>query len=114
VVKSIPPTHLDPTPDVQALFRGVVPDSSAKAISKYTDLVDGLVRTQAARLDAASDEARLRLREWELPESLQALEPGSSVALPEGVRLELEKIEGRGGAAHLLDLVAQIKVRTCF
>ena len=49
-----------------------------------------------------------------LTELLQALEPGSSVALPEGVRLELEKIEGRGGAAHLLDLVAQIKVRTCF
>ena len=45
---------------------------SAKALSLYTDLVDGLARAQREALEGASDEARIRLREWEQPEALQA------------------------------------------
>lgn len=44
---------------------------SAKALSKYTDMVDGLIRQQLDKLNAASDDARLRLREWDLPDCLQ-------------------------------------------
>ena len=43
---------------------------SAKALSKYTEMVDSLIREQMDALAAASDEARLKLREWELPECL--------------------------------------------
>ncbi len=43
---------------------------SAKALSKYTDLVDSLARQQRELLEGASDEARVKLREWELPEAL--------------------------------------------
>lgn len=46
-------------------------DCSAKALSKYTEMVDSLIRQQMDALAAASDEARLKLREWELPECLQ-------------------------------------------
>lgn len=45
---------------------------SAKALSKYTEMVDNLIRQQKDKLEAASDEARLRLREWDMPEALQA------------------------------------------
>ena len=45
---------------------------SAKALSKYTEMVDNLIRQQKDKLEAASDEARLRLREWAMPEALQA------------------------------------------
>ena len=41
---------------------------SAKSLSKYSDMVDTLIRNQLHKLNGASDEARLRLREWELPE----------------------------------------------
>ena len=44
---------------------------SAKALSKYTEMVDNLIRQQKDKLEAASDEARLRLREWDMPEALQ-------------------------------------------
>lgn len=44
---------------------------SAKALSKYTEMVDQVIRQQKDKLEAASDEARLRLREWDMPEALQ-------------------------------------------
>lgn len=34
-------------------------------------MVDNLIRQQKDKLEAASDEARLRLREWDMPEALQ-------------------------------------------
>lgn len=42
-------------------------------MSKYSDMVDTLIRQQTAKLDAASDDARIKLREWELPEVYIAL-----------------------------------------
>ncbi len=83
---------------------------SAKALSKYTEMVDNLIRQQKDKLEAASDEARLRLREWDMPEALQALDAGSAAALPDGLRAELEQLEDHGGVRHLHDLAAQIKV----
>jgi len=41
----------------------------------------------------------------------QALDAGSSAALPEGIRQELERIEDAGGLRFLQDLVSQVKVR---
>eukprot|EP00884_Botryococcus_braunii_P008240 jgi/Botrbrau1/17417/Bobra.0054s0013.1 len=107
LVKPIPPTDLDASGE--GLFHSVIPDNSAKALSKYTEMVDGLVREQTDKLEAASDEARLKLREWDLPDCLQALDAGSVAALPDGVRLELEHLEDHGGLNHLLDLATQIK-----
>ena len=43
---------------------------SAKALSKYSEMVDGIIRQQKDRLEAASDEARAKLREWDMPDAL--------------------------------------------
>ena len=45
--------------------------NSAKALSRYSDMVDAMWRQQRELLDTASDDARLKLRQWELPEALQ-------------------------------------------
>ena len=34
----------------EKMFAGLVPDSSAKALSKYTEMVDDIIRTQAEKL----------------------------------------------------------------
>ncbi len=44
---------------------------SARSLSKYSDLVDDLIRKQLDRLAGATDTARIKLREWELPDTLQ-------------------------------------------
>lgn len=115
LVKSITPTDLDGASDAEGgggLFHSVIPDSSAKALSQYTSRVDDLVRKAADELCAASDSARVRLREWELPDCLDALSsggPSNINALPEGTRRELQEIADAGGVRALQDLVSQIK-----
>ena len=64
-----PPEELDA--GKESLFREVIPDGSARALSRYTDSVDALIRAQNDALAGASDDARLRLREWDLPDCLQ-------------------------------------------
>lgn len=109
LVKATPVEGLGTAPGADKLFNGVVPDTSAKAMSRYTDLVDGVVRGAMDKLEAASDEARLRLREWELPECLDCLSAGTCASLPDGLRSELEALEGCGGAQHLTDLAQQLR-----
>ena len=67
--RSVLPTQLDASQE--DIFREVIPDGSAKALSRYTDIVDALIREQNDRLAGASDDARLRLRERDLPDCLQ-------------------------------------------
>jgi len=50
-----------------------------------------------------------------VPESLdclQALETGSSAALPDGLQAELEQLENNGGVRHLQELQKQVQVRS--
>ncbi len=79
-------------------------------MSKYTDMVDTLVRTCSDKMTAASDDARLRLREWDLPECLDALSAGSASGLPDALRGELEALDSAGGLTHLMDMATQIRV----
>lgn len=67
--RSVLPMQLDASQE--DIFREVIPDGSAKALSRYTDMVDALIREQNDRLAGASDDARLRLRERDLPDCLQ-------------------------------------------
>ncbi|CAK0747325.1 hypothetical protein CVIRNUC_001757 [Coccomyxa viridis] len=107
VAKSVTPSGLDASQE--DIFREVIPDGSAKALSRYTDVVDALIREQNDRLAGASDDARLRLRERDLPDCLQALDAGTASVLPEGLRAELEQLEDSGGVRHLNDLKEQIQ-----
>jgi programmed cell death 6-interacting protein len=123
-VKPVSPVEMFKKPPPQALvwFSSVVPDSSAKSLSKYTALADQLVREQNDKLANASDEARLRLREWELPEALYALDTNTSLfgaaagvgggisggaalaAVPDAAIADIEFVQSSGGIEHLKDL----------
>lgn len=118
-VKPASPVEMFKKPPPQALvwFSSVIPDSSAKSLSKYTALADQLVREQNDKLANASDEARLRLREWELPEALYALDTNTSplgdgggggaaalAAVPDAAKADIEFVQSSGGIEHLKDL----------
>jgi len=110
LVKPLPSTDFRSTSTSEKMFKGVVPETTTRALSKYTDMVDSIIRKQTDALATASDDARIKLREWELPESLAALEPhGSVAALPDALRLDLEKVEESGGLPHLQDLQEQLR-----
>jgi programmed cell death 6-interacting protein len=91
------------------VFQGVIPESVTKEWSKYTDLVDKMLREHTDMLEAASDEARVALREMELPESLLGLQSGRIESIPDNIRIEVEHIEKKGGLTHLQQLLAQIQ-----
>eukprot|EP00882_Tetradesmus_deserticola_P007422 GHRQ01007820.1.p1 GENE.GHRQ01007820.1~~GHRQ01007820.1.p1 ORF type:complete len:451 (+),score=222.51 GHRQ01007820.1:112-1464(+) len=61
LVKAAPPTNLDAS--TENLFSGLIPDSSAKALSKYTDMVDSISREQLTKLADATDAARITLKQ---------------------------------------------------
>ncbi|KAL0430203.1 UNVERIFIED_CONTAM: Vacuolar-sorting protein BRO1 [Sesamum radiatum] len=42
----------------EKMFAGLVPDSSAKSLSRYTEMVDDIIRTQAEKLQQGSELAR--------------------------------------------------------
>eukprot|EP00898_Chlorokybus_atmophyticus_P004865 jgi/Chlat1/537/Chrsp103S01115 len=92
----------------EKLFTRIVPDQSAKALSKYTEMVDEIIRNDSEALQRESDEARLRLREWDLPDMLLALDERGS-GLPEPLQKEVSVVESRGGVNALHDLSQQLR-----
>ena len=48
--------------------------SSAKASSCYSELVDDLIRQKINKFEGATNDGRMMLKEWELPELLDALD----------------------------------------
>ncbi|EFJ43641.1 programmed cell death protein 6 interacting protein X [Volvox carteri f. nagariensis] len=108
LVKSAAPSAGSLDAAGEQLFAGLVPENSARALSKYTDQVDELLRQQLDRLAAATDNARIKFREWELPETLQALDVRTSAALPDGLKYELEEVENIGGLNHIKGILSEI------
>ncbi|XP_062145045.1 vacuolar-sorting protein BRO1 [Alnus glutinosa] len=83
----------------EKMFASLVPDSSAKALSRYTEMVDDIIRTQAEKLQQASELTRVRLKEMDLPESILALE--GNFTLPTGLKEDVEAVQISGGPAGL-------------
>ncbi|KAL6757097.1 BRO1-like domain-containing protein [Haematococcus lacustris] len=111
LVQPFKPAALDLA--TENLFSHLVPDTSAKALSRYTDMVDDVVRGLRDKLASATDNARIKLRELELPETLDALDPRSNSnyaasCLPDRLRAELEDIQSIGGLTHLNGILAEI------
>ncbi|XP_021727113.1 vacuolar-sorting protein BRO1-like [Chenopodium quinoa] len=106
LVKAMP---LDEIVDAskEKMFLSLVPDSSTKALSKYTEMVDDVIRTQAEKLQQGSELARVRLKEMDLPESLLALE--GNVSLPENLREDVEAVQISGGPAGLDGELQQLR-----
>eukprot|EP00245_Coleochaete_scutata_P013859 TRINITY_DN574_c0_g2_i2.p1 TRINITY_DN574_c0_g2~~TRINITY_DN574_c0_g2_i2.p1 ORF type:complete len:730 (-),score=195.09 TRINITY_DN574_c0_g2_i2:235-2424(-) len=103
-----------PTPMAEALdaagtklFMSLVPDTSTKALSKYTEMVDDIIRTQAEKLQQESELTRVRLKEMDLPDVLLALDgPGQ---LPEKLKEDVEAVQLDGGPAELPQEISRLK-----
>uniref|UniRef100_A0A7N0V9M5 BRO1 domain-containing protein n=1 Tax=Kalanchoe fedtschenkoi TaxID=63787 RepID=A0A7N0V9M5_KALFE len=91
----------------ERLFASLVPDNSAKALSRYTEMVDEVIRTQAEKLQQASELTRVRLREMDLPDSILALEGHNS--LPQDLKEDIEAVQISGGPAGLEAELQQLR-----
>ncbi|KAL3501817.1 hypothetical protein ACH5RR_036266 [Cinchona calisaya] len=91
----------------EKMFANIVPDSSAKSLSRYTEMVDDVIRTQAEKLQQASELARVRLKEMDLPDSILALEGNST--LPTSLKEDVEAVQVCGGPAGLEGELQQLK-----
>lgn len=114
MVKPLAPQTLETPPSGPGVqredyFSMIVPDSHTKTLSRYTDMVDSVVRDQMALLEAVTDEDRLRLNEWELPGALEALTAGSAASLPESIRAPMAAWDESGGWRGLEDLLVQLR-----
>ncbi|KAK4763463.1 hypothetical protein SAY87_012901 [Trapa incisa] len=91
----------------EKLFASLVPDSSAKALSRYTEMVDDVIRTQAEKLQQGSELTRVRLKEMDLPDSLLALE--GHFTLSADLKEDVEAVQISGGPAGLEAELQQLK-----
>lgn len=91
----------------EKLFSSLVPDNSAKLLSRYTEMIDDIIRTQAEKLQQASELARVRLKEMDLPDSILALEGNSS--LPTALKEDVEAVQISGGPAGLEAELQQLR-----
>lgn len=109
VVKAIPPSPESLDSSGETLFSKIVPESGFKALSKYTEKVDALIREENDVLALASDEARLALTEMELPELLVAAMATSASAAPPGGAGDAAAGRGAGLPSPLDAEVASIQ-----
>ncbi|XP_010554440.1 PREDICTED: ALG-2 interacting protein X-like [Tarenaya hassleriana] len=91
----------------EKLFTSLVPDNSAKALSRYTEMVDDVIRTQAERLQQASELTRVRLKEMDLPDSILALD--GHLSLPDDLKDDVEAVQISGGPAGLETDLQQLR-----
>ncbi|KAL6969911.1 bck1-like resistance to osmotic shock [Sarracenia purpurea var. burkii] len=106
MVKSMPMNEiLDASKE--KMFASLVPDSSAKALSRYTEMVDDIIRTQAEKLQQASELTRVRLKEMDLPDSILALE--GNFTLPTTLKEDVEAVQISGGPAGLEAELQQLR-----
>ncbi|KAJ8770052.1 hypothetical protein K2173_010040 [Erythroxylum novogranatense] len=91
----------------EKLFASLVPDSSAKALSRYTEMVDDIIRTQAEKLQQGSELTRVRLKEMDLPDSIFSLE--GNLTLPTDLKDDVEAVQISGGPTGLEAELQQLK-----
>lgn len=91
----------------EKMFASLVPDNSAKALSRYTEMVDDIIRTQAEKLQQASELTRVRLKEMDLPDSILALE--GNFTLPTDLKEAVEAVQISGGPAGLEAELQQLR-----
>eukprot|EP00963_Diacronema_lutheri_P000140 scaffold5_cov331-Pavlova_lutheri.AAC.83 len=109
MVKSLQPEELSVPID---FFSGFVPDHCAKSLSIYTDMVDRTIRELTEQVQETSDQVRLKLREFELPEllfSLDSAPKGGYTPIPEPLATELDELNNFGGARGLQKMYAEQK-----
>ncbi|XP_078445696.1 endosomal targeting BRO1-like domain-containing protein [Wolffia australiana] len=91
----------------ERLFVTLIPDTSAKALSKYTEMVDSIIRNQVEKLQQGSEITRVKLKEMDLPDSILALD--GNFSLPIDVKEEVEAVQVVGGPSGLETEMQQLK-----
>ncbi|PIA33499.1 hypothetical protein AQUCO_04100140v1 [Aquilegia coerulea] len=91
----------------ERMFASLVPDNSAKALSRYTEMVDDIIRTQAEKLQQGSEMTRVRLKEMDLPDSILALE--GNISIPVDIKEDVEAVQISGGPSGLEAELQQLK-----
>ncbi|XP_065007934.1 vacuolar-sorting protein BRO1-like [Musa acuminata AAA Group] len=91
----------------EKFFSNLVPDSSTKALSKYTDMVDNIIRTQLDKLQQGSEITRVKLKEMDLPDSILALE--GNLSLPLDLTEDVEAAQISGGPSGLETEIQQLR-----
>ncbi|XP_077212277.1 vacuolar-sorting protein BRO1-like [Tasmannia lanceolata] len=91
----------------EKMFSALVPESSAKALSKYTAMVDDIIRTQAEKLQQGSEITRVKLKEMDLPDSILALE--GNLTLPIDLKEDIEAVQIVGGPSGLEAELQQLR-----
>ena len=95
-------------PIASLTIKSVVPEQVTRDWSKYTDMLDKMIRGEQERMHMATDAAGLRLREMELPDRLHAKEAGNPGNVPDAIRIEVQRIEEIGGVASLWSVADQL------
>lgn len=83
----------------ERLFSNLVPDNSTKSLSRYTEMVDDIIRTQAEKLQQGSEITRVKLKEMDLPDSILALD--GNFSLPMDLKEDVEAVQISGGPSGL-------------
>eukprot|EP00262_Sarcandra_glabra_P003011 TRINITY_DN1344_c0_g2_i1.p1 TRINITY_DN1344_c0_g2~~TRINITY_DN1344_c0_g2_i1.p1 ORF type:complete len:863 (-),score=175.50 TRINITY_DN1344_c0_g2_i1:317-2905(-) len=91
----------------EKMFATLIPDGSAKALSRYTEMVDDIIRTQAEKLQQGSEITRVKLKEMDLPDSILALE--GNFSLPMDVKEDVEAVQIVGGPSGLEAELQQLR-----
>ncbi|GAB2296989.1 bck1-like resistance to osmotic shock [Dionaea muscipula] len=91
----------------EKMFAGLIPDSSTKVLSRYTEMVDEIIRTQAEKLQQGSELARVRLKEMDLPDSILAFD--GNITLPDDIKEDVEAVQISGGPAGLEAELQQLR-----
>lgn len=106
-VQSKIPSELDASmAEEKPLFPGLVPETSMKLLSQYTERVDQLIRAQTERLQTESDLAKAKLSELGLPNCLSLVE--SPEGIPEDLQEGVEAALSEGGPEGLQAELAQL------
>ncbi|XP_047330038.1 vacuolar-sorting protein BRO1-like [Impatiens glandulifera] len=106
LVKPLPMHEvLDPSKD--KMFASLIPENSTKILSRYSQMVDDVIRTQAEKLQQGSELTRVKLKEMDLPDSILALEGHSSV--PIALKEDVEAVQISGGPAGLESELQQFR-----
>lgn len=105
----VKPTPMNDILDASSvkLFSTLVPDTSAKALSRYTEMVDDIIRTQAEKLQQGSEITRVKLKEMDLPDSILALE--GNFTLPLDLKEDVEAVQIVGGPSSLEAELQQLR-----
>ncbi|KAK8940431.1 hypothetical protein KSP39_PZI010337 [Platanthera zijinensis] len=105
----VKPTPMEDVIDASKdrLFMNLVPKSISKAQSRYTEMVDDLIRTQAEKIQQGSETTRVKLDGMGLPDYILALE--GSLTLPLDIRVDVEAVQISGGLSGVEDEMQQLR-----